>query len=731
MDVSDILDGLNDAQREAVTAPAGCVLVQAGAGSGKTRVLTHRIAWLNRVEGISPFGILAVTFTNKAAREMRNRAESLLGGPVGPMWIGTFHGIAHRFLRTHYKEAGLPEAFQIIDSDDQLRIIKRILRAMNLDESLWVPRQIQWFINGEKDEGRRPQNNTDDSDPIVAQYLKIYKAYEVACERAGTIDFAELLLLTLETLRDNETLLEHYRNRFKHLLIDEFQDTNTIQYAWIKLLAGDTGSVFAVGDDDQSIYAWRGARVENILDFNKDFEDTQLIRLEQNYRSTGNILGAANALIECNHGRLGKNLWTDDNEGELITLYNAYNESDEARFIADTIQSGVSSNGARRSDYAILYRSNAQSRSIEEYLLASGIAYRVYGGLRFFERAEIKDALAYLRLSLHAYDDVSFERVINQPPRGIGDKTLGMIRNAARENDETYWQAAFSLLQAGALTARARSSVEGFANLIQTLTREVNALVDDDGEPNLQKIVELVIEKSGLLNHFGKDETERGQSRVENLKELSTAARTFQFQADIDNNLGPLDAFLAHAILEAGEGQAETDQDSVQLMTLHSAKGLEFPVVFIAGMEQGLFPHQRSAEEPGRMEEERRLCYVGITRAREKLYLTMAENRRLYGRDQYNPPSRFVKELPKELLDEIRPRMKLTQPVYQPLKEPEIEDMTHGIVLQVGQQVMHRKFGSGVVLDHEGSGQTARVQVNFENAGAKWLVLAYANLQPE
>lgn len=731
MDVSDILDGLNDAQREAVTAPAGHVLVQAGAGSGKTRVLTHRIAWLNRVEGISPFGILAVTFTNKAAREMRNRAEALLGGPVGPMWIGTFHGIAHRFLRTHYKEAGLPEAFQIIDSDDQLRIIKRLLRSMNLDEAQWVPRQVQWFINGEKDEGRRPQNSTDDSDPIVAQYLKIYKAYETACERAGTIDFAELLLLTLETLRDNETLLEHYRNRFKHLLIDEFQDTNTIQYAWVRLLAGDAGSVFAVGDDDQSIYAWRGARVENILDFNKDFEGTQLIRLEQNYRSTGNILGAANALIECNHGRLGKNLWTDDNEGELITLYNAYNESDEARFIADTIQSGVSSNGARRSDYAILYRSNAQSRSIEEYLLASGIAYRVYGGLRFFERAEIKDALAYLRLSLHAYDDVSFERVINQPPRGIGDKTLGMIRNTARENDETYWQAAFSLLQAGTLTARARGAVEGFANLIQTLTREVNEQVDEDGEPNLQKIVELVIEKSGLLKHFGKDETERGQSRVENLKELSTAARTFQFQADIDNNLGPLDAFLAHAILEAGEGQAETDQDSVQLMTLHSAKGLEFPVVFIAGMEQGLFPHQRSAEEPGRMEEERRLCYVGITRAREKLYLTMAENRRLYGRDQYNPPSRFVKELPKELLDEIRPRMKLTQPVYQPLKEPEIEDMTHGIVLQVGQQVMHRKFGSGVVLDHEGSGQTARVQVNFEDAGAKWLVLAYANLQPD
>ncbi len=735
MDVSDILDGLNDAQREAVTAPAGHVLVQAGAGSGKTRVLTHRIAWLNRVEGISPFGILAVTFTNKAAREMRNRAETLLGGPVGPMWIGTFHGIAHRFLRTHNKEAGLPEAFQIIDSDDQLRIIKRLLRTMNLDEAQWVPRQVQWFINGEKDEGRRPQqsfsNNGGDTDPIVAQYIEIYKAYEAACERAGTIDFAELLLLTLETLRDNEELLAHYRNRFKHLLIDEFQDTNTIQYAWIKLLAGDTGNIFAVGDDDQSIYAWRGARVENILDFNKDFKDTQLIRLEQNYRSTGNILSAANALIECNHGRLGKNLWTADNEGEQITLYNAYNESDEARFIADTIQSGVSSNGAKRSDYAILYRSNAQSRSIEEYLMASGIAYRVYGGLRFFERAEIKDALAYLRLCLHAYDDVSFERVINQPPRGIGDKTVGLIRNAARDNDETYWQAAFTLLQTGGLTARAKSSVEGFVQLIQNLSREVAKQIDDDGEPNLQKIVELVTEKSGLLKHFGKDETERGQSRVENLKELSTAARTFQFQADIDNNLGPLDAFLAHAILEAGEGQADTDQDSVQLMTLHSAKGLEFPVVFMAGMEQGLFPHQRSAEEPGRMEEERRLCYVGITRAREKLYMTMAENRRLYGRDQYNPPSRFVKEIPKELLDEIRPRMKVTQPVYQPLKEPEIEDMTHGIVLQVGQQVMHKKFGTGVVLDHEGSGQTARVQVNFEDAGSKWLVLAYANLQPD
>jgi len=733
MDVSDILDGLNDAQREAVTAPAGHVLVQAGAGSGKTRVLTHRIAWLNRVEGVSPFGILAVTFTNKAAREMRQRAESLLDAPIGPMWIGTFHGIAHRFLRSHHKEAGLIESFQIIDSDDQLRIIKRVLRSLDLDESQCEPRQIQWFINAEKDEGRRPDDpsyKNEDTDATVEIYLRVYRAYEAACERAGTVDFAELLLRTLETLRNNKDLLEHYQNRFRHLLIDEFQDTNTIQYAWVKVLAGDTGNVFAVGDDDQSIYAWRGARVENILDFSKDFKDTNLIRLEQNYRSTGNILNAANALIECNLGRLGKNLWTADSDGEQITLYNAYNENDEARFIVETIQAGISSNGARRSDYAVLYRSNAQSRSIEEYLLASGIAYRVYGGLRFFERAEIKDALAYLRLCIHAYDDVSFERVVNQPPRGIGDKTVALVRAAAAENDETFWQAAITLIEQGKFTARARSAMEGFINLVVEMGRELAEEVDDDGEPNMQKIVELVTRKSGLLEHFGKDQTERGQSRVENLKELSTAARTFQYQADIDTSLGPLEAFLAHAILEAGEGQAGNEQDSVQLMTLHSAKGLEFPVVFMAGMEQGLFPHQRSAEEPGRMEEERRLCYVGITRARQKLYMTMAENRRLYGRDQYNPVSRFVSELPDELLDEIRPRMNVSRPVYQPLKEPSIEDEAHGIVLQVGQQVLHKKFGSGVVLDHEGSGQTARVQVNFEDVGSKWLVLAYANLQP-
>ena len=729
MDVSDILDGLNEPQREAVSATVGHVLVQAGAGSGKTRVLTHRIAWLNRVENASPFSILAVTFTNKAAREMRRRAEELLEGPIGPMWIGTFHGIAHRFLRSHYTEAGLPQAFQIIDADDQLRIVKRVLRAMELDESQWVPRQIQWFINSEKDEGRRPAKG-DGEDPVVDQYMKVYRAYEAACERAGTIDFAELLLRTLETLKKNASLLEHYRNRFAHLLIDEFQDTNSIQYEWIRLLAGDSGRIFAVGDDDQSIYAWRGAKVENILNFNKDFPDTELIRLEQNYRSTGNILNAANALIDCNAGRLGKNLWTADSDGDPITLYNAYNETDEARFIVERIQAGISSNGARRSDFAVLYRSNAQSRSIEEYLIAGGIAYRVYGGLRYFERAEIKDTLAYLRLCQHPYDDVSFERVINQPPRGIGDKTVATIRAAAREKDEPFWMAAISLVESGGLTARAKSAIEGFLNLIQSTSTEIGNLKDEDGEPNLQEIIETVIKNSGLTEHFEKDISERGQSRVENLQELSTAARTYQFEAEIDTELGMVDSFLAHAMLEAGEGQGQTDQDCVQLMTLHSAKGLEFPTVFIAGMEQGLFPHQRSAEEPGRMEEERRLCYVGITRARQKLYLTMAEYRRLYGREQYNPPSRFVSELPKELLEEIRPRMNVTKPVFQQMKEVTVEDVTNGVVIEVGQQVSHKKFGTGTVLDHEGSGSNARVQVNFEDHGSKWLVLAYANLQP-
>jgi len=722
MDVSDLIDSLNSAQREAVTAPMGHLLVLAGAGSGKTRVLTNRIAWLNRVESVSPFGIMAVTFTNKAAREMRHRVEHLLGMNVAAMWLGTFHGIAHRFLRAHWNEAGLPKAFQILDSDDQLRLIKRTLRSLELDEAHYPPKQVQWFINGHKDEGRRPQHVDDKQDATTQAYVRIYSAYEAACERAGAVDFAELLLRALETLRDNDTLLKVYRQRYQHLLIDEFQDTNAIQYAWVRLLAGDTGAVFAVGDDDQSIYAWRGARVENILNFNKDFPNASVVRLEQNYRSSGNILAAANALIDCNGGRLGKNLWTDDGEGELITLYNAYNETDEARFIVESILDYISDKGGRRRDCAILYRSNAQSRVIEEYLVAAGVKYRVYGGLRYFERAEIKDTLAYMRLVSHHLDDVSYERVINQPARGIGDKTVSQIRLYARDANCSMWEASKALIENKGLTARAATAVNKFISMIEAMAEAI-------ADQSLPEQVETVSELSGLLDHFKKDQSERGQSRVENVEELSNAARTFNLNYTDDPEAIVLDEFLAHAALESGDGQADADEDAVQLMTLHSAKGLEFQVVYLAGMEQGLFPHQRSAEDPSKLEEERRLCYVGITRAEKKLYLTMAEQRRLYGRDQYNPPSKFVGELPSNLLEEIRPRMSVSLPVYNTTESPRFQEESDSGI-QIGQMVQHGKFGLGVVLDHEGRGQQARVQVNFEDAGSKWLVVAYANLQP-
>jgi len=722
MDVSDLIDSLNDAQRQAVTAPPGHLLVQAGAGSGKTRVLVHRIAWLNRVEGVSPYSIMAVTFTNKAAREMRLRVEQLLGQSIGPMWIGTFHGIAHRFLRTHWQEAGLPQAFQILDSDDQLRVVKRVVRTLELDETHFPPRQVQWFINGHKDEGRRPEHIDDQNDPITAQYIRVYTAYEVACKRAGAVDFAELLLRSLETLRDTPALLAHYRKRLQYLLIDEFQDTNAIQYAWIRLLAGDTGHVFAVGDDDQSIYAWRGARVENILNFDKDFAGADLVRLEQNYRSTSNILNAANALIDKNQGRLGKNLWTDGGEGDLITLYNAFNETDEARFIVETIVDHVADGGARR-DCAVLYRSNAQSRVIEEYLVAAGVSYRVYGGLRFFERAEIKDTLAYLRLATHSYDDVSLERIINQPARGIGDKTVGDIRAEARERNIPLWQAATELVHEKRLSGRANTAVGKFLMLIESIREAIN-------DQALPQQVQTVTEMSGLLEHFKKDTSDRGQSRVENVEELANAARTYVHQQDEDPDMSAVDEFLAHAALEAGEGQAQADDNAVQLMTLHSAKGLEFPIVFMAGMEQGLFPHQRSTEDPVRMEEERRLCYVGITRAERKLYMSMAEQRRLHGRDQYNPPSKFITELPNALVEEIRPRMQVSMPVYRPQQSERFVEEANDTGLSMGQMVRHGKFGVGVVLDQEGRGKQARVQVNFEEVGSKWLVLAYAKLEP-
>ncbi|MCW9014901.1 MAG: DNA helicase II [Gammaproteobacteria bacterium] len=719
MDVSHILDDLNDAQREAVTAPPGPMLVLAGAGSGKTRVLVHRMAWLIQVEGVSPFSLMAVTFTNKAASEMRSRVEQLQGVSPNGMWVGTFHGIAHRLLRAHWKEADLPQAFQILDSDDQFRMIKRVLRSLELDEARWPPRQVQSFINGRKDEGQRPQHVDAGGDPIRQQLVRIYSAYEAACKRAGAVDFAELLLKSLELLRDNEALLKHYRERFRHVLVDEFQDTNAIQYAWVRLLGATDGNpgaqVFIVGDDDQAIYGWRGARVENIHTFKKDFPRTQVIRLEQNYRSTATILNAANALIAHNDDRLGKNLWTAGVEGSPVQLYSAFNEQDEARYIVQRIKDQVAYGGAR-ADIAILYRSNAQSRVFEEQLINEGMPYRVYGGLRFFERAEIKDALAYLRLLNNRNDDPSFERVVNQPTRGVGGKTVDQLRQTARQMDISLWSAAGALIDSNEMTARARNALASFLKLVNEMHLSVKDL-------QLHEQVEHVIHQSGLIEHYGKEKGEKAEARVENLEELVSAAKGFEFHNEDELEMDVLTAFLTHAALEAGEGQAEAWEDCVQLMTLHSAKGLEFPLVFLCGMEEGLFPHQRSSEEPGRVQEERRLCYVGITRAREQLVLSYAERRRLYGKDHYPMPSKFIGEIPAELIEDVRPKASISQPMFQ----QQAYAADNGF--SIGQRVHHQKFGEGIVLNSEGQGSHARVEVNFDHAGSKWLVLSYANLQ--
>jgi len=723
MDVTPILDSLNQRQREAVTADAATpLLVLAGAGSGKTRVLVHRIAWLLAAEGLSPHTILAVTFTNKAAREMRGRVEGLVGAPAGAMWLGTFHGIAHRLLRAHWRQAGLPQAFQILDADDQHRLIRRVLRNLELDESQYPPKQAQAFINGHKDEGRRPQHIADDADPTRVQLVRIYTAYEQARLTAGAVDFPELLLRALELLRDDADLLAHYRGRLRHLLVDEFQDTNTIQYAWLRLLAGERGAVTAVGDDDQSIYGWRGARVENLQRFTEDFPGAQTVRLEQNYRSTATVLTAANALIANNEGRLGKNLWTADDAGEPIRYYTAYNETDEARFVVARVQAWIEEGGAC-SDIGILYRSNAQSRALEQELITEGIPYRVYGGQRFFERGEIKDALAYLRLVANRHDDVSFERVVNHPPRGVGDRTLDQLRQAARTADSSLWRAARQAIDEGMLSGRAATAVAKFVDLIDRLAA-------DTAERELPEQVEQVVAGSGLREHFARDRSDKGMARVENLDELVSAARSFERPPDESaDEFTELESFLAHAALEAGEAQGEAWQDCVQMMTLHSAKGLEFPLVFLVGLEEGLFPHQRSLEEPGRLEEERRLAYVGVTRAQQRLLLSSAEQRRLYGRDIFGVPSRFVGELPGDCVEQVRPRVRA-----QPARATSAGTAPGGPappegVPAMGQRVRHPKFGEGTVLDYEGGGSHARVHVNFADVGSKWLVLAYARLE--
>jgi DNA helicase-2/ATP-dependent DNA helicase PcrA len=718
MDITSIIESLNDAQRLAVTAPSQAMLILAGAGSGKTRVLVHRIAWQIQVGGHAAHSIMAVTFTNKAAKEMRARIEHLLNIPTHNLWIGTFHGIAHRLLRRHSKEAKLPETFQVMDSGDQLRVIKRLLNTLNLDDSKWPPREVQWYINAQKDEGIRARHSMETGDPYQRQMLIVYKAYEELCDRSGLVDFAELLLRGHELLRDNPDVLEFYQNRFQHIHVDEFQDTNTIQYAWLRLLTDGKDNLFVVGDDDQSIYGWRGAKIENIYSFQKHYPNHQVIKLEQNYRSTGNILKAANKIIANNTGRMGKELWTDAGEGEPCSLYAAFNEQDEAYFVVERIRTWINQGGSR-SDTAILYRSNAQSRLFEEKLMATGTPYRVYGGLRFFDRAEIKNALAYLRLMANPDDDASFERVINTPTRGIGAKAIDDIRLIARDQSISLWTAAVALINQRNLSARATNALIGFLELIKALNQQATDLA-------LYEKVKLVVEKSGLIGLYQKEKMDKGEEKVENLEELVNAARLFDFDQQNEEGMSELDLFLTHAALESGDSQADDYEDCVQLMTIHSAKGLEFKLVFLVGMEEGLFPSQQSVDDFVRLEEERRLCYVGMTRAMQQLYLTYAESRRLYGRESYPRPSRFLREIPSELIQEVRLRATVSRPAtnIQPKHSSSISVGSY----KLGQRVQHEKFGEGVVLQIEGSGAQERVQVNFKQAGVKWLMLSFAKL---
>ncbi|MEI6708864.1 MAG: DNA helicase II [Methylococcales bacterium] len=739
MDIHKITAQLNNAQQLAVTAPSQSVLVLAGAGSGKTRVLVHRIAWQIQHYQVSPHSILAVTFTNKAAKEMRGRIEQLLDISTQTMWIGTFHGIAHRLLRRHAAQALLPETFQVMDSSDQLRVIKRLLNSLNMDDKTWPPREIQWYINAQKDEGIRAKDMEIPDDPNDYQRLQVYLAYEALCQRSGLVDFAELLLRAFELLRDNEELLAHYQQRFRQVHVDEFQDTNSIQYAWLRLLTNGKDNLFIVGDDDQSIYGWRGAKIANLFSFQKHYPNHQVIKLEQNYRSTGTILKAANQVIAKNQGRMVKELWTNAGDGELISVYSAFNEHDEAHFVVERIRAHVAA-GGQRSETAILYRSNAQSRQFEEQLVAKAIPYRVYGGLRFFDRAEIKTALAYLRLVAHRNDDASFERVINTPTRGIGLKTLDDLRTIARDQGISLWSAAIALINQRSLSARAANALIAFLDLIKQLSQQTEAL-------DLYEKVLLVSEKSGLVELYKKDKQDKGEEKLENLAELANAAKLFYFDNNNEENMSELESFLTHASLESGDQQGDEADDCVQLMTLHTAKGLEFKVVFLVGMEEGLFPSSQSVDDLPRLEEERRLCYVGITRARQQLIMTYAESRWLYGRKTVPKPSRFLRDIPVELLHDIRARTSVSYPITAtprpaviankpswghstqstPPKPAASPSITKGRYA-TGQKVSHEKFGVGVVIACAGEGDKQSVMINFKQAGVKQLMLAYAKL---
>jgi DNA helicase-2/ATP-dependent DNA helicase PcrA len=721
------LEHLNPEQLAAVTLPEGHALILAGAGSGKTRVLTTRIAWLLKAGEVSPAGILAVTFTNKAAREMVARLSAMLTVNPRGMWIGTFHGLCNRMLRAHHQDAGLPREFQILDSQDQLAAVKRLLRSMNADEDRFPPRDVQYFIMGKKEEGLRARDVplTDDT---TRRFVEIYAAYDEQCQRDGVADFAELLLRSFELLSRHEPLREHYRARFRHILVDEFQDTNKLQYRWLKLLAGPGTSLFAVGDDDQSIYAFRGANVGNMADYEREFKVAKVVRLEQNYRSQGNILDAANALIAHNKNRLGKNLWTAIGAGELLRVFEGQSDADEARWMVEEIKA-LQRDGSRLDQIAVLYRSNAQSRVLEHALFSAALPYRVYGGLRFFERAEVKHALAYLRLIAAPADDNAFLRVVNFPARGIGARTVEGLQDAAKAAGRSLYETALA----------APGKAAPFIALIESLREETVGLT-------LAERVEHVVAKSGLLEHY-KAERE-GAERLENLNELVNAAAAFNLE-DVEVESGedpdPLTAFLTHAALEAGEHQAGEGQDALQLMTMHSAKGLEFNSVFVSGLEEGLFPHENSLLEKDGPEEERRLMYVALTRARKRLYLSFAQTRLLHGQTRYSLPSRFIDEIPQGLLKWLTPRFaEKKKPVVShftagsftraPKRDPRFGGAPAGTGgaangFRIGQNVMHAKFGSGVIVDAEGQGNDARVQVNFGRQGVKWLAVAVAKLQ--
>ncbi|MCK3658894.1 DNA helicase II [Pasteurellaceae bacterium Pebbles2] len=724
MDISELLDGLNDKQREAVAAKLGNYLVLAGAGSGKTRVLTHRIAWLVAVEGVSEGHIMAVTFTNKAAAEMRHRIQATLSQHSNQslfgMWIGTFHSIAHRLLRSHYADANLPQDFQILDSEDQLRLIKRLLKLHHYDEKMYPAKQACWYINHQKDEGLRPHQIDDMNDRQQKEWIKIYQIYQEACDRSGLVDFAEILLRAYELFAKKPLILQSYQRRFSQILVDEFQDTNKIQYAWIKLLAGKTGNVMIVGDDDQSIYGWRGAQIENIQNFLNDFHQAKTIRLEQNYRSTSNILQSANALIANNSNRLGKDLWTDGEAGEPVGIYAAFNELDEALFVSSQIKMWLE-DGGKLDDCAVLYRNNSLSRVLEEALIRAQIPYRIYGGMRFFERQEIKDALAYLRLVNNRHDDPAFERVINTPARGIGERTLELLRNLTRERQITLWQAMQVAINDNLLGARAATALQRFVELIHSLAEETS-------EMPLFAQTDFVIKHSGLYRMYEQEKGEKGEVRIENLEELVSATREFIKPADAEE-MSDLTAFLTHASLEAGEEQASPHQSCVQMMTLHSAKGLEFPRVFMVGVEEGLFPSFRALEEPGRLEEERRLAYVGITRAKQKLTISYAESRRLYTQEERHIPSRFISELPEECIQAVRLRGTVTRAYNQSAVQNSKVFADNDSQWKTGQKVRHEKFGQGTIINVEGADNNTRLQIAFQGQGIKWLIAHLAKLE--